>query len=156
MSNTIPNSAVPNPLAPHIPHLPLVGEGGRPTAWATQQQQGVINHVNGTGRNIPAINTGGTGNAIALTLAGSGGAGGGPLLEKYAFGDVFSFVAAANSTGPVTATVNPQTGSLATLKVYKSNGAARADNGDIVSGQHYVLHYVPTIDQASGGAFVLR
>jgi len=73
------------------------------------------------------------------------------LLEKYAVYDVFTFRAAATSSGDVSATVVPKTGSLATLKVYKSDGAARATTNDIVADSVYMLIYAPHLDGAAGG-----
>lgn len=78
-----------------------------------------------------------------------------PSLTAYADYEVYAAVAAATSTGPVTATVVPQTGSLPTLPVYKSNGAAQASNGDIVVGLFYLFVYVDSLN-AGGGGFVLK
>lgn len=77
------------------------------------------------------------------------------LLEKYSVYDVFAFRAAANSTGSVTATVAPKTGTLSTLKVYKTDGAAQAGSGDIVADSVYMLVYAPHLDSDAGG-FVLK
>jgi hypothetical protein len=44
---------------------------------------------------------------------------------------------------------------LATLKVFKSNGASQATAGDIVSGLLYDFTYVDSLDSNNGG-FVLR
>ena len=63
----------------------------------------------------------------------------------------FSFVAAATSTGSVTAFVTDTKTDLATLKVFKSNGAAQAGVGDVVSGSFYVAYYVDALDSGNGG-----
>ncbi len=78
-----------------------------------------------------------------------------PLIEKYVDYEVYSFVAANNSTGAVTMTVAPRDGSLSTLKAYITNGAAQAGNGDIVAGRHYEATYVDSLDSGAGG-FVIR
>lgn len=78
-----------------------------------------------------------------------------PLLEGYKFGDIFSFIAAGSSTGNVTATVVPDKGALATLKVYINGGAAQAGNGDVVAGRFYLACYVHALDSGNGG-FVLK
>jgi hypothetical protein len=98
----------------------------------------------GTSRLIPCEATGQ--NLITLTpLAPS------PLLEKYAAFDTFQFVAAQTSNGVVTATVVPKSGTLATLKVFKSNGATQATTGDVVANSYYTLAYVDTLDSGNGG-----
>lgn len=78
-----------------------------------------------------------------------------PLIEKYVDFESYRFIAADGSTGGVTATVVPKTGSLATLKVYKDNGSTQATAGDIVAGNLYELIYVDALDTAAGG-FVLK
>lgn len=78
-----------------------------------------------------------------------------PLIEKYTDFEIYGFTAAATSTGTVTATVTPKSGTLATLKVYKTDGAAQATTGDIVSGSFYWLVYVDSLDSGAGG-FVLK
>lgn len=78
-----------------------------------------------------------------------------PLIEKYVAFESYGFVADANSTADVTATVVPKTGTLATLKVYKDNGATQAGNGDVVLGCFYWAVYVDSLDGGAGG-FVLK
>lgn len=98
---------------------------------------------------ITPCNASGT-NVITLTPLDAS-----PLIEKYVDYEVFSFVAANNSTAAVTMTVAPRDGSLATLKAYKTNGSAQAGNGDIVAGLHYEATYVDSLDSGAGG-FVIR
>lgn len=79
-----------------------------------------------------------------------------PNLHKEgaaAYGDhmTFAAVAAHTTTGVVTALV----GSLATLKVFKTAGAAQATTGDIVINCFYLFCYVAALDGAAGG-FVLK
>jgi hypothetical protein len=77
-----------------------------------------------------------------------------PLIEKYADYEIFSFVAANTSTGSVTATVVPKKGTLATIKVYKTNGAAQAGAGDVVAGSQYLAIYNDALDSGAGGLVV--
>lgn len=78
-----------------------------------------------------------------------------PLIKAYRDYDIIVFVADAASSGPVTATVMPATGALPTLKVFKSDGAAQADTGDIVSGSLYLLVVADAFDTGNGG-FILK
>lgn len=70
------------------------------------------------------------------------------------YGDYMAFcgVAAATSTGAVTGTVTTaRGGSLDTLKVYKSNGAAQAGSGDVVKDSLYLFIYNSALDGGAGG-----
>lgn len=78
-----------------------------------------------------------------------------PLIEKYVDYEVYSFVAANTSSGSVTMTVTPRSGTLATLKAYKTNGTAQAGSGDVVSGSLYLAIYNDALDSGAGG-FVLK
>jgi hypothetical protein len=78
-----------------------------------------------------------------------------PLIEKYVDYEVYSFVAEQTSDGSVTMTVVPRDGALATLKAYKTNGAAQAGAGDIVAGSLYLAIYNDALDTAAGG-FVIK
>jgi hypothetical protein len=78
-----------------------------------------------------------------------------PLIEKYVDYEVFTFVAENTSTGLVTMTVVPKSGTLSTLKAYKTSGAAQATNGDIVAGSLYLAIYNDALDTAAGG-FVIK
>jgi hypothetical protein len=98
---------------------------------------------------ITPCNASGT-NVVSLTpLTAS------PLIEKYTDYEVFSFVAANTTSGSVTMTVVPRSGSLSTLKAYKTNGAAQAGSGDIVSGSLYLAIYNDALDSGAGG-FVIK
>jgi hypothetical protein len=65
------------------------------------------------------------------------------------YGDYMCFagVAAATSTGSVTATL----GELASVKVYKDGGATQAGTGDIVSARLYLFLYNSVLDAGNGG-----
>jgi hypothetical protein len=102
----------------------------------------------GMNRVIPCSATGT--NTITLTPNDAS-----PLIEKYVDYEIFSFAAAETSTGDVTATVVPRTGTLAELKVYKTDGAAQATTGDIVQNSVYLLLYCDHLDSGAGG-FVLK
>jgi hypothetical protein len=73
------------------------------------------------------------------------------VIEKYCDYDGFAFVAAAASTAAVTAKVVTGGQTLATLKVYKSNGLTQAGNTDIGNGLFYIAFYVDALDTGAGG-----
>jgi hypothetical protein len=75
-------------------------------------------------------------------------------LEGYKFGDAFLFWAENNSTGAVTATVVPKTGTLATLPVHINNGASQAGAGDVLEDALYLAFYTPHL--GASGVFVLK
>jgi hypothetical protein len=113
----------------------------------------IINYINGTSRVIPCEETGT--NVLALTMQSVS-----PLINKYNDYDVYQFVAAATSTGLVTANVTVvqgqvTQGTLATLKVFKTNGSTQATVGDVVLGSFYLLIHVDSLDSGVGG-FVLK
>lgn len=106
------------------------------------------NFMVGMNRFTPC-NASGT-NVITLTpLAAS------PLIEKYRDYEVFTFVAANSANGLVTMTVAPKSGTLATLKAYKTNGAPQAGSGDIVADSLYFAIYNDALDSGAGG-FVIK
>lgn len=85
-------------------------------------------------------------NAITLT----------PTLHEegqkaYGLGMGWLFEAAATSTGLVTIGLT----GLSLLKGYKTDGAAQATTGDVVSGSMYIAFYSPNLDSGAGG-FVLK
>jgi hypothetical protein len=89
-------------------------------------------------------------NVIALT----------PILHRegaavYANYETWVAVAAQTSTGSVTAFVTDGQTPLATLKVYKTNGAAQAGAGDVVAAGLYLFIYNSALDGGAGG-FVLK
>lgn len=119
----------------------------------------IVAYVTGVSRFIPCNATGT--NTIVLTTLRGGAQLGAPGAAGYVDYEVFSAVAAATSTGAVTAQVtiaatkNSAARSLAALKVYKSHGQTQADTGDIVLGGHYTFTYVDSYDSGAGG-FELR
>lgn len=74
-----------------------------------------------------------------------------PLIEGYKDYEMYGFVADETSTGSVTGKIVPKSGSLTTIKFYKSNGATQAGAGDVVSGSFYVGIYVDSLDGGNGG-----
>lgn len=78
-----------------------------------------------------------------------------PLIAKYVDYEIYAFVADQTSDGVVTMTVVPRDGTLATLKAFKTNGAAQATTGDLVAGSMYFAIYVDALDTAAGG-FVIK
>ena len=78
-----------------------------------------------------------------------------PQFKNYYSYMSFAFVADRTSTGLLTATLVPTTGSTPTLKIMKADGASQATTGDIVINLFYILYYVDTLDSGNG-AFVLK
>jgi hypothetical protein len=113
-----------------------------------QMFQRLYDFVVGMNRLTPCNATGT--NLITLTPLDSS-----PMIEKYVDYEVFTFVAAANSTNTVTATVVPKKGALDTLKVFKTDGSAQAASGDVVEGNLYLAIYNDALDLGNGG-FVLK
>jgi hypothetical protein len=143
---TISNSAKPLPL-------PLLG-GKEPivdprTGVATPYFLGIMQQTRllllGANRIIPCEATGT--NLITLTPLYPVA----PLIDAYRDFDTFRFIAAADSTGSVTATVVPQRGTLATVKVYKNGGAAQAGAGDVLTGRMYDATFNDALDGGAGG-----
>lgn len=74
-----------------------------------------------------------------------------PLITGYVDYEIYSFVAAQTSDGSVTGTVVPASGTLSTVKVYKTSGAAQAGAGDVVAGSLYLAIYNDALDSGNGG-----
>ena len=108
----------------------------------------IISRINGGNRVIPTNATGT--NVITLTPLDAS-----PLLDKYNDFDTFGFVAENNTTGSVTMTVVPKTGTLSTLKAYVDNGGTQAGSGDLTAGRQYFATFCDSLDSAVGG-FVIR
>lgn len=146
---TIPAAAQVTPL--DLPSLRIGFVDAKTGVLTTHGHQLLIDYVNyiqGSCRIIPC-NASGT-NAITLTMLGVS-----PLIQHYNDFDSFRFVAAATSTGAVTAFVQTPQGALATLNVYKTNGSAQAGLNDITVGLLYEVVYVDSLNSGAGG-FVLR
>jgi hypothetical protein len=121
---------------------------GNLTEHGLQTLNQYYNFINGMNRMTPC-NAAGT-NIITLTpLTAS------PLIEAYVDYEVYSFVAANTTSGVVTMTVVPRKGTLATLKAYKTSGAAQATTNDIVAGSLYLAIYNDALDAGAGG-FVIK
>lgn len=82
-------------------------------------------------------------NSITLTPAANA-----PAVSAYGLPSPvrFGFVAAATSSGAVTARVN----ALAFLKVFLPSGV-QANTGDITSGFYYEVVYIASLDSGNGG-----
>lgn len=150
---TIPASA--RPAAPGAPNarLPVIDDNGSFNSTGIGQQTDMLNYFIGTSRLIPCEETGT--NVLVLTMLSIS-----PLIKQYNDYDTYQFVAAATSTGLVTANVTAVQGQIvqgtfATLKVFKSNGASQATTGDVVINLQYTLTFVDSLDSGAGG-FVLR
>lgn len=115
------------------------------TNTALQIMQQIFKTLNGALPTIPCISTNAN-NVYTLTPFNVS-----PNIANYYDYQPFSFVASATSTGLVTATVVPLTGSLATLPVYKNHGAAQATTNDIIINLFYVAYYVDTLNSGNGG-----
>jgi hypothetical protein len=150
---TIPASARPAvPTAGNI-RIPIVDpKTGALNPTGINVLTDLLNYIQGSSRLIPCEETGT--NVLALKMLPVS-----PLISQYNDYDVFQFVAAATSTGPVTANLTVVQGqlvqgTLATLKVFKAAGATQATTGDIVLGSFYHMSYVDSVDSGAGG-FVL-
>ena len=133
-------------LIPPNSQIPFtVTKNGQLTTTSLQLLQQYFKSINGA---VPLIscNAANTGNVYTLTPLNIS-----PALPNYFSFQSFGFVAPATSTGLVTATVVPQTGSLATLPVYKNHGAAQATTNDITINLFYVAFYVDTLNSGNGG-----
>jgi len=139
----------PTPVPNALANMPFVDvQTGMLTEYGVELLQKWRAYSVGGNRIIPCTATGT--NLITLTPNDAS-----PLLEQYFNHDIFPFVAAATTTGVVTMTVVPKTGSLATLKAYKTNGAAQATTNDIVANSLYVAIFSDHLDSAAGG-FVVK
>jgi hypothetical protein len=141
---SIDSAAVGTPIPAVVAAFPFTDESGRLTAHGWEVLNAWHKQHVGMARIFPC-DASGT-NVITLTPVNEL-----MLIEQYSVYDVFMFRAANTSTGDVTATVVPKTGTLATLKVYKTDGAAQATTNDIVADSVYMLIYAPHLDTAAGG-----
>lgn len=147
---TVPASARPLPIGIPSSRVPFVdtNNGTLIPSNGLSILADIINYINGSCRMIPCEETGT--NVLALRMLSVS-----PLIRQYNDYDVYSFVAAATSTGPVTAFVVTPQAKLATLNVYKNNGAAQATTNDVLINLQYQLTYVDSLNNGAGG-FVLR
>jgi hypothetical protein len=152
---SIPTAAKPTPIDLPNVNVPVVDpKTGLLTQAEIIRQQRLRNYVVGGGRIVPCLCVSSS-NVLTLTPNGHGDEDGiGPLIEGYRFGDMYLFVADASSTGSVTGTVVPKSGSLSTLKFYINGGASQAGNTDITAGRVYIGVYVYSLDSNAGGIVV--
>lgn len=146
---TIPGSAQPTPLVGPSQGMQFVDEKGYLTASGRISLQKMRDYIVNMNRVMPC-NASTTSNVITLTLLAVQ-----PLVSQYGSYDTYGFVADATSTGNLSALVVTAQGTLATLNVYKANGATRATTGDVVLGSQYFLTYTDSLNTNAGG-FVLR
>ena len=151
---TIPASARPSTPSAANRAINIVDpETGNLTSNGINVLSDMLNYYIGSSRVIPCEETGT--NVLALTQLSIS-----PLIKQYNDYDIYQFVAAATSTGLITANVTLVSGAvtqgtLATLKVFKTNGATQATVGDVVLGSQYELTFVNSLNGGLGG-FVLR
>lgn len=153
----IPASALTRPIISPNPRIPLVTlqqdpqggtQGGQLSSTGLQILQQMFTALNGLTPTIPCNATFNT-NVYTLTPADIS-----PNVPNYYDYWSFAFVAPATSTGLVTATVVPNTGSLPTLKVYKTHGSAQATTNDITVNLFYVVYFVDSLDSGNGGLVI--
>lgn len=118
---------------------------GLPTDYFLGLMQSIRALTQGASRVIPCEATGT--NLITLTPLYPVA----PLIDAYRSFDRFVFVAANTSSGSVTATVAPERGTLATLKIYKDGGSTQAGSGDVVAGRLYDAVFNDALDGGAGG-----
>lgn len=142
----IPAIAQPEPLMPLVEIEAIVDpKTGHPTEYFMQLMQELRDYVNGANRLIPCSASGT--NVITLTPNSIS-----PKLERYNDYEIFTFRAAAASTGAVTATA--MAGSAA-LPVYLLDGTLQqAASGDIVQDAVYFLMYASHLNSGNGGFFL--
>lgn len=151
---TIPQSARPMVPTAANTRVPIVDpQTGVLNSTGINVMTDLLNYIIGTSRTIPCEETGT--NILALKQLSIS-----PLISQYNDYDIYQFVAATTSTGPVSANVTlvqgaTVQGTLATLNVYKTNGSAQATTGDVVLGSQYELTYVDALNGGAGG-FVIR
>ena len=148
-------ASYPQSLVSFFQSIQFVNEKGFLTNPAVQALTQVLNFVNGTNRIIPC-NCITTASVLALTQFAAG-----PFVSKYVDFEAFAFVADVTSADPfMTAnvttagnnTTNAQT--LATLNVYKADGATQAGSGDIVAGSLYLLFFNDALNAGAGGLVI--
>lgn len=150
MSAIIPENFKVPALTQLDRQLSILEEGSKDHASAALVAflQGLRSFVSGMNRIIPCSATG----TNVITLQPTSTA---PLITKYVDYEVYAFTAQNTSTGLVTMTVVPANGSLATLKAFKTNGAAQATTGDIVANSVYLAIFADHLDTGVGG-FVIK
>ncbi|MDE2101694.1 MAG: hypothetical protein KGL39_30895 [Patescibacteria group bacterium] len=141
-------AAQPRPIVAPSVGLPFVDQDGMLTNNGRLALQQLRDYVANMSRIVPCNATGT--NTITLTLLDVQ-----PQVNQYSSYDTYAFVAEHDAAGDISALVVTANGALATLNVYKANGATRATTGDTVAGLQYMLTYADTLNSNAGG-FVLR
>lgn len=148
---TIPAAYRPTPIPPLDGNVPICDpQTGLPTVEFLLAYGKLRDYVNAGNRIIPC-SASTTSNKITLTPNDAA-----PLIEGYRDYDVFVFSADATTDGSVTMTVVPKTGTLATLKAFKSNGAAQAGSGEIIEDSVYLAIVADHLDSAAGGFVIVN
>jgi hypothetical protein len=143
---TISAAATGTPIPKPVATFPFVDvRTGNLSEHGNQLLSAWYNFIVGMNRITPC-NASTASNVITLTPLTSS-----PLIEAYRDYEIYAFVADATSTGSVTGTIVPKSGTLSTVKFYKSNGASQAGAGDVVSGSSYLGVYVDSLDGGNGG-----
>lgn len=142
---TIPTAYQPSPIPPLDANVPIADpKTGLPTMQFIQAYERFRNYVNGGNRIIPCSAVTAS-NVITLTPNDAS-----PLIEGYRDYEVYIFEADATSTGDVSATVVPKSGSLATLDVF-DDASTQTTTGGIVDGEIYMLIFADSLDSGAGG-----
>lgn len=147
----VARAAKTRPLTPPNPRIQWTDnqkQQGTLSSTALSIMQQHHNAIDGLTPTVPCTCTN-VGNVYTLTPFNVS-----PQVKGYFSYTSFAFVASGTSAGLITATVVPTTGSLSTLKVYKTHGSAQATLNDLTINLFYVVYYVDTLDAGSGG-FVL-
>lgn len=145
---TIPADYQQRPIVSPPLDMKIVDDDGFPTSVMRQFLQQMHAYIVNMTRVIPT-NCTNVGNVYNLTVLSPS-----PLIQRYNDHDIYSFVASATSTGSVTGNVTTNSGALSTLKWYKTNGAAQAGSGDIVSGSLYLAIFNDALDGGAGGLVI--
>lgn len=144
---TIPAAYRPTPIPEIDGNVPICDpQTGLPTQQFLIAYDRFRQYENGGNRIIPC-SASTSSNVITLTPNDAT-----PLLEGYRDYDVFAFIADVTSTGDVTATVVPKSGSLATLGVF-DDGSTQTTTGGIVSGNGYLFMFSDSLASGVGGFF---
>jgi hypothetical protein len=129
--------------------LLLVNDDGTITLQGSEFLDEIRNFISGMSRVIPC-ELAGTANLLSLTPLQTA-----PRPKRYNSYDIYVARTILTSTGSVYATVVPEVGTLETISVYKDNGTAQADTGDVVADSLYLFVYADYLNGGAGG-FVLK
>jgi hypothetical protein len=118
---------------------------GRLTPYGVQTLEQIFNQV-AAGPGVVPCEAVTTGNVIALR----------PRMHRegariYGQHFLWAFTADATTSAAVTAFLTDGINPLATIKVFKTNGAAQAGLNDIIAGSSYLLLYDGALDGGNGG-----